>query len=154
MDFKIEDPQSMRDMMLKVWNFVTEKIEGGPLVVSVTKPSRSREQEKMYHAMINDISSQITFDGTRRYSTEVWKARLVEQFAREKELLGEPLAHAGETVISLDGKRVITVRPSTAKFKKAEAGEFIEYLYSQGSDMGVKWTTSAQAAYEQYRESV
>jgi hypothetical protein len=67
--------------------------------------------------------------------------------------MGEPLSHPGQLITSMDGQRTITVRPSTTKFRKAEASEFIEFLYQQGSEMGVNWSEPALAIYAEYREA-
>jgi hypothetical protein len=148
---KTEDQQ--RPVMLRVWQLVSEMIKGGPVTVSVQRPSRSAEMNKKFHAMIRDIAQQVTFFGKRRYDTEVWKALLVDQFEQEKAAMCEPLSHPGQLITSMDGQRTITVRPSTTKFRKAEASEFIEFLYQQGSEMGVNWSEPALAVYAEYREA-
>lgn len=149
----IRDAQTVRERMMVAWNTVNEALKGGPVVIEIRRFYKSREQERHYHALIGEIAKQVTFDGNKRYSVEVWKARLVEQFAREKELMGEPLRHPGETVVSLDGQRIITVRPSTKQFLVREAADFIEYLHVTGIDMGVRFTNRAQAIYAEYREA-
>ena len=103
--------------------------------------------------MIGDIADQVIFPGNKRYRRDIWKALLVEQFAFDKAEMGEPLVHSGETIVSLDGKRIITVRPSTRQFKVSEAAEFIEYLYAKGSEYAVKWSERALAVYSNYKEA-
>jgi len=149
----IRDESTMRGIMLRVWELVKHMIEGGPVAITITRPSRSAEMNKKFHAMIRDIAQQVTFFGKRRYDAEVWKALLVDQFEQEKAAMGEPLSHPGQLITSMDGQRTITVRPSTTKFRKAEASEFIEFLYQQGSEMGVNWSEPALAIYAEYREA-
>lgn len=166
----IRDIGSARALMLRACYFVRDMLAGGPVVVTLTRPSKTREMEKKYHAMIGDIASQVTFDyaadqesgsvvrlfGRKRrkaYSAEVWKALLVDMFAQEKDVMGEPLRHPGETITSLDGKREVTIRPTTTKFLKHEGSEFIEFLYAQGCEMGVNWSEPALAIYAEYREA-
>ena len=148
---KTEDQQ--RPVMLRVWQLVTEMIKGGPVVITLSRESKNRLQEKKYHALINDIAKQITFYGNKRYAPEVWKAKLVEQFDHEMKQMGTPLRKPGRVIPSLDGMRTITVRPSTTGFLKHEAAAFIEYLYAQGCDMGVEWSEPALAVYAEYREA-
>lgn len=151
-DFFIRDVSSLRQVMVLVWQLVSEAIHGGALVVTVARESKTRAQERRYHAMINDIARQVTVFG-RRYTPEIWKALLVDQFEQEILANGGRLASPSETIVSMDGQRRITVRPSTTRFRKREGADFIEFLYSQGSEMGVAWSDPAIAAYENYANS-
>ena len=63
--------------------------------------------------------------------------------------MGEPLTHPGKTVISLDGQRKVTVRPSTKKFRKKEASDFIEFLYATGIEYGARFTDKSLNYYEE-----
>jgi hypothetical protein len=150
---KFDRDCDFRAKMLQVWELGNSLFANGPFEIAFLNPSKNREQESRYHAMINDFAKQITFHGNKRYSLEVWKAKFVEQFAQEKLAMGEPLSHPGQTTMSLDGNRVISVRPSTRDFRKEEAGEFIEYLYQQGAEMGIQWSEPAMKAYETYKEA-
>jgi len=150
---RIEKPSDLRFQMGIAWNVAKEAIQTAGIVVEIKRYNKSREQEKKFHAMINDFARQITFYGNKRHKQDIWKALLVEQFAQEKKLLGDPLRHQGKTITSLDGLRVITVRPSTTQFLVAEAADFIEYLYQQGTEMGVVFSDRAMAAYNEYKEA-
>jgi hypothetical protein len=143
----------MRGLMLRVWELVRHGIQAGPVVITLARESKNRQQEKKYHALINDIAKQITFFGTKRYRPEIWKALLVEQFDQEMKAMGTPLSKPGRLITSLDGQRTITVRPSTTDFRKHEAAAFIEYLYAQGCEMGVQWGEPALAVYAEYKEA-
>jgi len=150
---RIDKPADLRFQMGVAWNVAKDAIQTAGIVVEIKRYNKSREQEKKYHAMIGDFAKQIAFYGNKKYSLDVWKARLVEQFAREKELLGEPLRRPGQTIASLDGLRTISVPPSTKQFLVKEASDFIEYLYQQGSEMGVNFSDRAMAAYNEYKEA-
>ena len=75
--------------------------------------------------------------------------QLVDEFRRVREEMGEPLTHPGKTVISLDGQRKVTVRPSTKKFRKKEASDFIEFLYATGIEYGARFTDKSLNYYEE-----
>lgn len=131
---------------------ILEGLAGGDLSVNVRRPSKSREQEKLYHTLIGEIAAQVRTFG-KRYDAEVWKAMLVDQFAVERAAMGEPLRNPGTVVPAMDGSgRMVTVRASTAKFSREEGGAFIEYLYAQGTEMGVRWSANAEqiAAAQQH----
>ncbi|MFD1216395.1 recombination protein NinB [Microbulbifer celer] len=152
MEIIIGDQQSLRERMLAVWNLVCRGIQAGPVVVTLGRPKRDGNQNRHFHALIGEIAQQVTVMG-KRYRPEIWKAMLVDAFEQECESMGEPLSKPGQVVPSLDGRRVVTVRPSTTDLKKREAAAFIEFLYAQGVDMGVTFTPPTIEIYEQYREA-
>lgn len=123
---------------------IIEALAGGDVSVVVRRPCKSREQEKLYHALIAEIASQVRTFG-KRYDTDVWKALLVDQFAVERTAMGEPLRKPGAVVPAMDGSgRMVTVRASTTEFNREEGGAFIEFLYAQGVEMGVRWSANAE----------
>lgn len=117
---------------------------------------RTVPQNARYHAMIGDINKQAVIKAPgvvvkmSNYHPDACKALLVSWFAREKALMGEPLRHPGRVIIDPLSGEQIHVRPSTTQFSKAEAGQFIEWLYALGADSGVIWSDPAIREYEQY----
>lgn len=148
----ITDESVKRDRMALAWEWVGQALEGGAVEVEIRRESRTRKQEKHFHALIGDIAKQVQVYG-KQYTPDVWKALLVDGFEQAKAEMGEPLSKPGRVVPSMDHQRLITVRASTTGFTKQEAKDFIEYLYSQGIEMGVKWSDPALRIYEEYRES-
>lgn len=131
-----------REGMTQLKHIIIEALHDGDTEVVVRRPSKSRDQERHYHALINEIAQQVKVY-TSYYPAEVWKALLVDQFRVEREQMGEPLRKSGQTVPAMDGSgRLITIRPSTRDFSVSEASAFIEFLYAQGVEMGVKWTAT------------
>jgi len=124
-------------------------LPAGPALLVLTRPGKSRQQEEKYHSMIEDIRLQCF----RGYSKESMKAALVNQFALEKERLGEPLRHPGEQAWDWVNQVRVYVRPSTTKFRKSEAADFIEFLYATGSEYSVQWSERALAIYDEMREA-
>lgn len=135
--------QNYRDAMTAVWRAVCEIVRGGELVLILTDAHKSRAQERKYHALIGDIASQVSFFGKRRYSAEAWKAMLIDAFEKERAGMGQPLRCPGELVPSLDGRNMVSIRPSSTKFSREEGSDFIEFLYAQGQEMGVKWSAAS-----------
>jgi hypothetical protein len=107
--------------------------------VRITEPLKKREQEEKYHAMIGDISKQIEHLG-RKWDADDMKRLLVDDFAEEMRLAGTPLHHDGRVTPSLDGRRIVQLGIQTRDFYVKEASAFIEYLYAQGAQYGVKWS--------------
>ncbi len=120
--------------------------------------TKSISQEMHYHSLIGDFSRTdipiLDDDGNvidcRKVSPEVWKAKLVWDFEQVMKEAGTPLRHGGYTTLSMDGRNVIQIRPSTTQFTVSEGSQFIEYLYSVGADLEVRWTDSR---YLDYREA-
>ncbi len=148
-EFVIRDRASMRSIMVLVWNLVVDLIEGGALVVTVARESKSRKMERKYHAMINDIAKSVLIFG-KHYPADHWKALLVDQYEQELVAQGEQLSHPGQVISSMDGKRFITLRASTVKFRVSEGASFIEYLYAEGTNMGAVWSEPSLRIYEEY----
>lgn len=147
--YRIEGLGDLRSKMQTVWQMANKGIQAGAVEVIVRRPGREPSQNAKFHAMISDIHHQCF----RGYSAEGVKAVLVNQFAIEMEEAGTPLAHPGEKVWDWKSQEPVYVRPTTTKFRKAEAAAFIEYLYSEGTGLGVNWSEPALAVYESYREA-
>ena len=112
-------------------------------VCTIQEPTKNRLQEEKYHAMIGDIAKHCTFMG-QRWASDDWKRLLVDAFAKAMREIGTPLHHDGRVVPSLDGERVVQLGIQTKEFRVKEAANFIEYLYSYGSENNVRWSESAQ----------
>jgi len=145
---KISDPAYIKPVLIKAGNALTELLKAGTVEIRLVKESKTRDQEAKYHSMISDIARQKKVDG-QLLSIDDWKALLVDGFENEKISTGETLRHPGRCIISLDGRRAITVRASTAKFIKLEGSEFIEYLYMKGSEYEVKFSDKSLEYYEE-----
>jgi hypothetical protein len=103
-------------------------------MVQISEPTKKREQEEKYHAMVGDIAKQCEHIG-RKWDLDDMKRLLVDEFAEEMRLAGTPLHHD-----SLDGQRIVQLGIQTREFRVKEAAQFIEYLYAFGADRGVRWT--------------
>lgn len=142
---KIERPDQLPFVMKWAESMLARALEAGAVELTLGRPGKSRNQEAKYHAMIKDIREQCF----RGYSPEGVKAVLVNQFAQEMAEQGEPLANPGEKVWDWKSQEPVYVRPSTTKFRKAEAAAFIEFLHSVGAEYGVHWSEKALAVYDE-----
>lgn len=114
-------------------------VAGHQLMLRVTQIVKKREQEEKYHAMIADIARQVQHIG-RYWDADDMKRLLVDEFAEEMRLAGQPLHHDSRVTPSLDGKRIVQLGIQTREFWVSEASAFIEYLYCFGAQRGVQWT--------------
>ena len=155
--FTIKDTDCKHSIMTTCWDFVSEAIQSGALDITVARATKTRAQEKKFNAMIGDIFKQVEFkDDTGRVikADREWvDAVLVEDFGQEMLMAGTPLSSPGRTTMSLDGMRIMQIRPSRTKFKVKEAAAFIEYLFAFGAQENVEWhDPETQAMYKDYFE--
>jgi len=114
-------------------------------MVQISEPTKKREQEEKYHAMIADVARQVEHIG-RKWDLDDMKRLLVDEFAEEMRLAGTPLHHDSRVTPSLDGQRIVQLGIQTRDFYVKEAAQFIEFLYAFGADRGVRWTEPVRRA--------
>lgn len=147
----IKSVETLRNKMADVWKTVSTLVQAGHAVeIDVREAKKSRLMEKKYHAMFRDVAQQVEVEG-RKYDAGVWKRLLVDQFEQELMSQGQQLKQSSRTVISLDGKRAVTLSASTAQFRKSEAGDFIAFLYAWGAEFNVAWSDDYMRFYEEYK---
>lgn len=116
------------------------------------------DQMKKINAMINDIHQQgeIQKDGRKLKLSflpdDEVKTLLVFWFAESKAQEGQPLKRGIRTIYDFYTMREIAVRPSTKDFDVDESSESIEWLYSLGADLRIKWSEPALKQLQQYPE--
>lgn len=120
-------------------------------MVQISEPTKKREQEEKYHAMIGDIAKQCDYGG-KKLKPECWKRLLVEAVVHilrdEAKAQGEPdpFPEGGTLLPSIDGMRIVQVEVLTRNFTVLQASQFIEYLYAYGADRDVRWTEPRRMA--------
>lgn len=96
-----------------------------------TEAIKSRDQEKMFHAIIGQIAKQAQHLGSR-WNAESWKRFLIDQWSSE----------TGQTNISklapsLDGERIVQLGMQSRRFTKEQGSSFIEWLLYWATTNGV-----------------
>jgi len=109
---------------------------------TIQPPTKSRDQEAKYHAMLKDIAEQTQYLG-RSWDLESMKRILLNEFEEEMRKAGTPLAQSGQMIPTEDGARIIQLGVQSRQFRVAEAAQFIEFLYAWGSDRSVVWSEEA-----------
>jgi len=121
------------EAMRAAWPKMKEQLVAGKkLTVDVREWSKSREQEKHYHAIINHIAKEATHLGAK-WSTDDWKRFLVDQFSREHP---NPDKN-GRIVPNLDGSGIVQLGEQTSQFTITRASEFISWLEAWAADKGI-----------------
>lgn len=111
------------------------------MVCEIKAESKSREQEKRYHAMLGDLAGQWLFCG-RRWDAEDMKRLCLDQFRRDTVKdpdLAELWRGMGQVDMapSIDGAGVVALGVQSRKFPKKLASAFVEWLHAFGAEHGV-----------------
>jgi len=129
--YDLDNQDQATALMQNLWPKVKNALATGrKMTLEIKDASKSREQEKKYHAIIGDIAKQAQHMGAK-WDAESWKRLLVWQFCKEKQI------DAGKIVPSLDMTGVVQLGQQTRKFTKEQASEFVEFLQAWATDNGV-----------------
>lgn len=143
--------QDVHPMLSQLGAQIMQVVGKEPVEISVQRSNkRSINQNSKFHAMITDIQNTAEIEG--KFSFKAWKDKLIDEFVQELARNGEGLTSPGETVLSFDKKRMITIRPSSADFLKVEGAKFITFLYAFGHEIGAKFSDPAIKYYEEARQ--
>jgi hypothetical protein len=131
MRYNLEDQAQATSLMKHLWPKVKEVLASGrQLTLEIKPPSKSRDQERKYHAILRDIAQQSQHMGSV-WDAEDWKRLLVWQFCKDNEL------DSGKVVPSLDMTSVVQLGQQTRKFTKEQASEFVDFLTAWCAEHGV-----------------
>ena len=101
------------------------------MVLRQAESLRTIEQNNKVHAMLSDISKQVTWHGVK-LSLEVWKRLTIAAMLRE---IGEkPIL-----VPALDGCGIDIIYEKSSKLGVKKTALWIEFLYCFGAENNVVW---------------
>ncbi len=123
-----------RTRMAAAWQFACSFLEIGQDVIVTVKryePSRSKEQNALFHAVCGDISKQRRWAG-RKIDVEGWKRLLVDAWARETD------RQQGDVVPSLDGASIVNLSMQTRRLRVKEMADLITFAQWWATDNDVK----------------
>ncbi len=135
-----------RDRMAAAWNFAKQFLELGQDVrVSVKehKPSRSLEQNAMFHAICGELATQLQWAG-RWLDAEGWKRLLVDAWARESN------RRQGDIVPSLDGASIVNLAVQTRRMTVGEMADLITFAQAWAVENGVRLSDQAPKRLQRY----
>ena len=133
MIIELHNRQQATQAMREVWPDIVDQLQANKkLVVEIREWSKSREQEKHYHAIINRIAREAQHLGAK-WSSKDWKRFLVDQFSRDNPRETEN----SRIVPSLDGSGIVVLGEQTSEFGIARASEFITWLEAWATEKGI-----------------
>lgn len=129
---ELYDPQQgHKALTLTAWPFLKAMLTAGHRMVAEFRPeSKTREQEKKYHAIIEEIAQQAQHLGAK-WEADDWKRLLLDKFARDT-----GRTH-GKVIPNLDKNGVVEVGIQSRKFGKADGSEFITWLHQWSDENGL-----------------
>ena len=135
MKYKISDVSGIDKFFNWADPLITRALIAGDVIITLGRESRNNDQNAKLWAMCKDFEP-IEFNGMKwKYSA--WKCFLLSAFRDEMPcagLLGEP----------------VSMSLSSSGMSKKEFAELIEFIYSEGSTRGVRWSEKAHSIYEEY----
>lgn len=131
MKIDLYSPKQAHEAISQAWQKLKPGLEAGKkYTLTIAEQSKTREQEKKYHAIIAEIAAQAKHVGSS-WDSESWKRLLVDAFVKE--------ASIGQSQIlpSLDRSGVVSLGFQTRRFTKEQASQFVEWLHAWCADNGV-----------------
>ena len=138
----VRDENELHQVSIWIRQNVMKALKAGNVLVTLGREKRSLAQNKKLWPMLNDLSHQIDWNGGK-LTPEQWKDLLTGSFAGQTPMP----AIGGNGIVFIGTGR------STSKMNKSEFSELIEFIYSEGAELGVRWSEPAISLYEQYRET-
>jgi len=102
---------------------------------------QSREQQRIYHSCLRDLSKQVELDGELRTEI-VWKRATLAAFfeeTREMDEFREEWRTLGALLIQ--GQLLTTV--TSTDFSKSLASAYLTFLHNVGDKQGVTWSPTS-----------
>jgi len=132
MKYDLDSYEQAQALMNNLWPKVKESLKSGKkLTLEIKQQSKTREQEKKYHAILGEIAQQSKHMGAK-WDAEDWKRLLVDKFLRETGFKDSPI------IPNLDGTGIVQLGFQTRNFSKEHASEFVEFLLAWCADNGIE----------------
>jgi hypothetical protein len=129
-----------RAKVVETSHMIKKGLAGGAVVITLSRPSRTLEQNNKLWPMLTDIAKQVVWYG-QKYSKEDWKDMITSALIPEQRVA--PGLNGGVVLLGM----------STSRMNKKEFSDLIELINAFGAQQGVQWSEKALECYENYREA-
>jgi hypothetical protein len=140
--YKIDTPSDLDKAFQSIDRNATRVLNEQPceIILRRYEEPRNRAQNKKLWAMLGDfVRCRVEISGRNDWTQENWKCFIMSAFNGEMPAVG------------LNGEPV-TMGSSTSRLSKKRFAELIEFIYATGTMRCVKWSETAQAVYDEYKE--
>ena len=121
----VSEADSVKDMAVR-------GLVKGPVLVTLSRPKRSKDQNRLMWPLLRDCSQQIDYHGMK-LSEGDWKDLMTVGFEGVQ-----------RSAPSLDGKGLVFFGISTSDYPKDTFSAFIEFIYAEGTERGVQWSKQSE----------
>jgi hypothetical protein len=133
---QIETEVDRNPKMIQVYDLIKKGLKSGAVVVTLSRPKRTKMQNNLLWALLGEISRQVNWYG-QKLSPEDWKNVCTASLTKQ------------EAVPGIDGG-VVMVGTSTSKMTKQQFSALIEVIYAFGCQQGVKFKQDTVNEYLDY----
>lgn len=128
--FRLTTANQARQHFVTLWQQATQSFAAGQrLIIELRTETRSTRQNKLLHALLNDVAAQKEFAGKRR-TMEQWKQIFVSGHAIATK-------EDADIVPGIEGE-FLNLRESTAKMSVQRMTSLIEYVMAWCAGNGVE----------------
>ena len=99
--------------------------------VSIGPAIKTRDQEELFHALLNDIAKQASYLGSH-WTAEEWKRLIVDKWSREEQDMPR-----GRVIPALDGVGIVQLGIQTRSLSKERYSSLIEFTRAWCAENGV-----------------
>ena len=138
--YTVQSVEDASDKLPSILEMIQKGLKGGPVVVTLGRKTRSKEQNNKLWPMLADVAGQVVWYG-QQLSKEDWKHIFTASLTEQR------------VVPSLDGGFVV-LGQSTRRMSREQLSQLIELIYAFGAERGVQWSEPSLEIYEQHREAV
>lgn len=134
-----KDASAIQRVTLQASEVLRKTIVSGPVELVLRRPKRSLDQNRLMWPLLSDFSKQVEHFGNK-YTSEQWKDILTSAFTG-----------CTEYAPSLDGRGVVAFGVRTSEWPKDTFSQFIEFVFAEGADRGVKWSQQSESNVAEVR---
>lgn len=136
---QINQPNQIANIVNEAAQALKTGLQKGPAVVTLTRPKRTLDQNRLMWPLLKDFSQQVEHFG-QKYTQDEWK-----------DLLTAAFNGCTKYAPNLDGTGVVAFGVRTSKWPKDTFSAFIEFMYSEGAQRGVKWSQQSEDSYSEVK---
>lgn len=134
----ITDSVDLKYALRWVEEMAAKGLPSGPVLVSIGRPRRTKDQNSKLWPMLNDLARQVDWYG-QKLSAEDWKHVLTSSLTKQRVVPG------------IDGGFVVCGL-STSRMNKQLFCQLVELIYAFGSEHDVRWSEPVKAGEEMWRD--
>lgn len=155
----INEPGDIAKCLTRLTNAAQKFLPAGPFEVVARRPSKTREQEKKYHAQIRDIArhrvimygeSRVDFGSYTLSPEEAAKLLLLVWFEEDLKSQGKKLRSPGQWIFDPVSNSPVYSRPGSSKLSVKEGAMFITFLDVVMAENKIPSSDPATRAYSDW----